>query len=408
MPPTVPRARRRLGHLSVRRMMVLVLVLGGSLGWYAYRVRIQRDAVAAIRRAGGAVRYDWEWDSTGNVPTGAEPRLPAWFLDAYGPDGFETVVAVFADPLYPDVPRQIGRLPHLKNLGLGTGPLPLTGADLGHLRRLHDLRSLDLTGAGLDAGASLEDLRGLQSLRRLTIGFRIPLKNADLAPLAGLKGLECLSLTARITDAGLMHLRGMSGLKLLHLPDCKIKGLEGLRPLRQLVFLGLGGTLVDDAGLAPLSGHPGLKVLDLQVTPITDAGLVHLATIPGLEKLYLRGTAVTDVGMLHLAGMPHLSELDIHETAITDAGLAALRGLPLRTVDVSNTRVTDAGLAVLAKMTRLEFLNLWQTAVTDAGLRQLAGSKGGLSINARRTGVTPAGVAALKTLAPGLVVKIDP
>ena len=50
----VPRVR-----LTVRTLMVLVLVLGGVLGWVVHRARVQREAVAAIKRAGGNPFMDY-------------------------------------------------------------------------------------------------------------------------------------------------------------------------------------------------------------------------------------------------------------------------------------------------------------------------------------------------------------
>ena len=51
---------RRLQRFSVRGMIVVVLLVGGSLGWFVRSARIQREAVAAIEKAGGGVSYDWE------------------------------------------------------------------------------------------------------------------------------------------------------------------------------------------------------------------------------------------------------------------------------------------------------------------------------------------------------------
>ena len=42
--------------------MVLVLVLGGGIGWVAQRTKIQTDAVRGISTAGG-VRYNWQYVS---------------------------------------------------------------------------------------------------------------------------------------------------------------------------------------------------------------------------------------------------------------------------------------------------------------------------------------------------------
>ena len=53
-----PKSWRHLLRLSVRALMVLVLITGGGLGWVIHRARVQREAVAAILRAGGSVMYE--------------------------------------------------------------------------------------------------------------------------------------------------------------------------------------------------------------------------------------------------------------------------------------------------------------------------------------------------------------
>ncbi len=47
-------------RFSVRGLIVVVLVIGGWMGWMVRCARIQREAVAAIKKAGGGVCYDWE------------------------------------------------------------------------------------------------------------------------------------------------------------------------------------------------------------------------------------------------------------------------------------------------------------------------------------------------------------
>ncbi len=77
-----PASRRWLRFLrfSVRGLIVLVLVIGGWLGWLVQSVRIQREAVAAIKKAEGEVWYDWQdkagvssWYRVG------DPWVPRWF-----------------------------------------------------------------------------------------------------------------------------------------------------------------------------------------------------------------------------------------------------------------------------------------------------------------------------------------
>jgi hypothetical protein len=47
-------------RISPRGLIIIVLVLGSALGWIVNRAKVQRDAVAAIERAGGSVKYEWE------------------------------------------------------------------------------------------------------------------------------------------------------------------------------------------------------------------------------------------------------------------------------------------------------------------------------------------------------------
>jgi hypothetical protein len=63
-PDQTPRRRPRL---SVRALMAIVLVVGGGSGWLAYRIRVQRDAVRAVERAGGAVRYRWAFGGSAGL-----------------------------------------------------------------------------------------------------------------------------------------------------------------------------------------------------------------------------------------------------------------------------------------------------------------------------------------------------
>jgi hypothetical protein len=72
--PVPPRWRRYL-RLSVRGLIVLVLAIGAGLGWIVHEAHVQRDAVAAIRKAGGSVTYDWAWKD-GQPISGGRPWAP--------------------------------------------------------------------------------------------------------------------------------------------------------------------------------------------------------------------------------------------------------------------------------------------------------------------------------------------
>ena len=65
--------------------------------------------------------------------------------------------------------------------------------------------------------------------------------------------------------------------------------------------MGLDETRITDAGLVYLKGLTNLEVgLGLNHTAITDVGLEHLKDLKKLKQLSLRGTNVTDAGVRKL------------------------------------------------------------------------------------------------------------
>src|SRR3954451_22428566 len=86
----------------VRALVVVVLLVGGGLGWVVHRARVRRVAVAAIVRGGGEDLYDWggthDRDPDGPVyrpNPGGKPDWPKWLIDHLGPDYFGDVSVVF-------------------------------------------------------------------------------------------------------------------------------------------------------------------------------------------------------------------------------------------------------------------------------------------------------------------------
>ncbi len=112
----------------------------------------------------------------------------------------------------------------------------------------------------------------------------------------------------------------------------------------------LGERKVTDADLVHLRGLHHLQELDLTRTKITSAGLKHVADLAALRKLYLTDTKVDDSGMAHLKRLKHLGFVGLSGTGITDAGLYQLRELPaLKEVFCLGTSVTDAGVEKLQR-----------------------------------------------------------
>ncbi len=247
----VSRRWRRFLRFSVRGMIGLVLVAGAGMGWLVRSAHIQRDAVAAITKAGGFVSYDWEW-SNGKFTPGGKPWPPRWLVDLLGVDyfGHVTVVGFNTNCKATDVTfAQIGRLTQLWQLMLIESSV--NDASLSHLKGLTDLRSLELLRDTRITDAGLSNLTGLRNLTRLILPRN------------------------QVSDAGLAHLKGLT----------------------DLTELNLWGTQVSDAGMAHLKGLTKLSSLEVGNTPVSDAGLVHLQGLTKLSYLGLDLTQVTAVGV---------------------------------------------------------------------------------------------------------------
>lgn len=245
---------------SVRALMLLILLVGGGLGWLVHRAHQQRDAVAAIQRAGGYVEYDWQFRGGVPVSNGA-PQYPRWIVDGVGVDYFSNVVSVFLEGEVSDAEMaHVGHLGRLERLTMEGSTV--TDAMLAHLVGLTRLNTLELNGTQVgDAG--LARLKALTSLEILSLGGTRT-SDSGMAHLAGLTRLESLNLVyTRVGDSGLAHLKGLKSLRLLFL-----------------------GGRVSDAGLVHLTGLTGLRRVTFgdedDATRVTDAGIRALqVALPG-------------------------------------------------------------------------------------------------------------------------------
>jgi hypothetical protein len=222
-------ARRRYLRFSVRGLILVVLAMGVWLGWLVRSARIQREAVAAITKAGASVEYNRGWTSGDYIP-GRKPSKPGRLANLIGVDYFSHVTDVWllsSSTVTDEVIAQAGRLAHAERLHLYRSSISDVG--LAHLKRLTNLAYLDLGGTQV-SDAGLAHLRGLTKLSYLDLG------------------------STRISDAGLAHLKGLT----------------------RLSILGLGHTQVSDAGLAHLKGLTNLSSVGLSGTQVTGAGVEEL------------------------------------------------------------------------------------------------------------------------------------
>jgi len=138
-----------------------------------------------------------------------------------------------------------------------------------------------------------------------------------------------------------------AGLRVLKLrvPKADRTGLDSLKNLKHLVFLGLD---LADSSLSKetcdsLAALPALQSLNLSSSTITDAGLNRLKGAKRLRVLDLTHTNITDVGAAHLAAYRSLQELSLRDTKISVAALKSLSKLKtLRFLELSGTSIDAA------------------------------------------------------------------
>lgn len=231
--------KRWAARLSLRTLLLGMVVFGLVLGWIVERARRQRESVHFVQRTGGVVGYSHE-GLFADAPNGVSgPKLsqpaPAWMVERFGVDYFDSVVTVkiAADTL-----------------------------DLQKLKNFSSLRQLDLNGSR--AVSELAPLRGLRKLEWLVLsGTEV----ADLSPLEDLVQLKVLYLQGtKVVD--IEPLRRLTKLRSLDLGATAIKDFSALESLRELRVLSLSESSIED--LAVLEGMNELRWLDLRGTQVSD------------------------------------------------------------------------------------------------------------------------------------------
>lgn len=284
--------RRRL-HISLRLSMGLVLVLGILMGWQVNDARNQREAVAAVKKYGGWVHYDWELVN-GKLAKGTQPHAPKWLRRFLGDEYFQ---------------------------------------EIAHVSLVYD----DLTG------------------RRYDIKNFAP-ADVVLARLVGVGKVKVLLLKGtQATDANLKYVGRLTSLEHLLIWDAGHVSDEGvgyLARLKNLESIHISNSRITDRNLSTLSRLPRLEMMSLQGNSFTDAGLASLGATTSLRRLCvgLGDNRITDVGLPHLVKLKNLEVLDLQRTSVTDKGLEKLKGLTkLREIWLSQSKTTEAGKRAFKK-----------------------------------------------------------
>jgi Leucine-rich repeat (LRR) protein len=186
--------------------------------------------------------------------------------------------------------------------------------------------------------------------------------DSDLPALtrqAGLKRID-LSMT-RISDQGLLQLKGLTGIEELNLRFAELitdEGMSAVKTWKQLKRIDLRATKITDTTLGYLGGLPNLESVDVGFAQVTDNGIELLTTLPKLKHLMMGGNKLTDTGLQALRLMPTLESLDISGPQRTDSGLWSVS-------------LTAKGIGAIASLSNLKELRIGGTSITAAGLEEL-------------------------------------
>ncbi|MEI8376184.1 MAG: SUMF1/EgtB/PvdO family nonheme iron enzyme [Planctomycetota bacterium] len=191
----------------------------------------------------------------------------------------------------------IKRLPRVRELRLyGKGATDSLMALVKDLPGLITLMARD--GEVTDVG--LANLEGAASILMLSLQGNKNITGAGLAHLRRLTDLRNLNLShTGVDDMGLESLKQMKQLLSLNLSETQVTdcGLENLKQMKGLHHLDLSDTQVTDRGLQRLSDLTKIHSLKLNRIGITDTGLVHLNRMKEIRELTFRGTKVTSAGV---------------------------------------------------------------------------------------------------------------
>jgi Leucine-rich repeat (LRR) protein len=205
--------------------------------------------------------------------------------------------------------------------------LQTAGEDLSHLQpTLEWLKKIHPTYETF----TLERVRDMKtlSLQLYSQATAQLITDANMVHVGRLKKLEQLRVHRMTGDAGFAHFAGLTNMKILNMPNCRITnaGMAHLKGMTKLENVILSATNVSDAGVLYLKDKPELKLINLTRTKITDAGMEHLKDLTALQKLFISYTNITDASIPIIKGFTNLNTLYMQGAHISNEGVQEITG----------------------------------------------------------------------------------
>ncbi len=208
------------------------------------------------------------------------------------------------------------------------GCTQVSTAGLAACRGCEHLTQLQITLSGPVGDAGLEPFHQCKKLTHL--GLRgTNVTNAGLAYFNGCRELAFLHLHEGngVTNRGLANFKDcekLEGLDLAHL-QMTAKGLDYFQDCSDLQSLNISNTTLGDEALAVLKRYPKLTALTFaNYSAVSNAGLTGLDGLKDLKFLTLSATQVDDAGVEQLQKLSALTDLRVFGAKLTAAGIADL------------------------------------------------------------------------------------
>jgi hypothetical protein len=182
-------------QFRLRSLLVLTLIVAVPCAYCSRKLerkRREREVLKTVSDCGADVVFDYQSDKRGGVQ--AEPPGPKWLREILGDDFFGEATFCFAR-IIEDVEAE-----------------RLTNA----LKELPYLEEVEVEMCGMDTDATLAKLAELTQIKDLHLSSAMRLTDAGLMHLKRLTGLRRLSMAGEFSDAAIRELQKA-------LPNCRIE-----------------------------------------------------------------------------------------------------------------------------------------------------------------------------------------
>lgn len=262
------RSSRRFRKVSIRyslkRLFVGLTIICGLIGYWVHTAHVQRDAVAAIRAAGGIVTYCFETEIV-DLRCTNPACLSALLCDTVPVDMFCHVIGVEYTGSSASVFKSIAKLRGLRDLTLGG--ISREGDLIAQISRLRNLKYLRIVFAS-NSGSDL---------------------CPDLGILAEFKQLQELDIQNAARATGRFEfVRSLDALRSLEISNAELgdKDLKAIGSRTQLLVLTLHNCSIDPAYLDSLGSLVSTQRLFLDNPLLAGKDIRFLERMKNLRHLY--------------------------------------------------------------------------------------------------------------------------